>query len=270
MANDAPVQKTSARHAAPPADIILRASHVSKRYGGLQAVDAMLIDVPRGGLVGLIGPNGAGKSTFFDLITGHQRADQATIWFDGRRIDGKAMHRVARAGLVRTFQIVRPLARMTVLENLMLAPARQPGEHLAGSLMWWRTRRQDAIIRERAMATLDFFDLAPLADEYAGALSGGQKKLLELARAIMLEPKMLMLDEPMAGVNPTLAAKLMDRIQTLRRERGVTFLLVEHDMDTVFNHCERVVVMAQGRPLAAGTPEEVRNDPIVQDAYLGG
>ncbi len=281
MATDAtdPGDEPSGAGAADPADIeagrvLLEAEGVSKSFGAIQAVDDMGIRVREGELVGLIGPNGAGKTTFFNVVSGRIPPDAGVIRFAGEEIQDLPPHRTARKGLVRTFQLSRPLARMTVMDNVMLAPKGQVGEHLWAPLLpfWARPRiaKQEARIRQEAEELLEYFDLTHLRDEFAGALSGGQKKLLELARALMLEPRMLLLDEPMAGVNPTLARKLMERIHGIREERGITILLIEHDMETVMNNCDRIVVMAEGSLLAEGTPEEIQNDTEVIDAYLGG
>lgn len=248
---------------------LLRARGIRKAFGGLVAVDGMDIDVDAGEIVGLIGPNGAGKSTFFHCLSGFHIPEAGEAVFDGDDVTRLPMHRTARLGLVRTFQITRALARMTVHENLMLGPKGQVGEGLLGAFAFRRWKRQEREFAQRVDETLDRFELASLADEYAGALSGGQKKLLELARALMMDPRMMLLDEPMAGVNPTLAKRLMERIVELRDEQGMTFLLVEHDMETVFAYCDRVVVMAEGRKLAEGTPQEIQENAEVQEAYLG-
>lgn len=256
-----------------PARPLLSAKGITKHFGKIRAVDGMDIEVQRGEIVGLIGPNGAGKTTFFNCLCGWYRPDAGEILFRGRSLRRAPPHRVARQGLVRTFQITRTLARMSVRENLMLAPQHQLGERVWSPFVPILARpvigTQEEEIRNKADAMLAYLSLDHLADEYAGALSGGQRKLLELARALMLDPEMILLDEPMAGVNPTLAARLMERIHEIRRDRGITVLLIEHDMETVMNNCERVVVMAEGRRLAAGTPREVQADPTVVDAYLG-
>jgi ABC-type branched-subunit amino acid transport system ATPase component len=253
---------------------LLTARNVKRHFGGIKAVDGMDVDVYPRELVGLIGPNGAGKTTFFNLIAGTDRSDAGVITFDGTDITRRPPHRTARLGLVRTFQLTRTLSRMTVTENLLLAPKGQIGERLWAPYVPVLGRpliaANERALHEKAMDLLEYFGLTHLKDEYAGALSGGQRKLLELARALMLDPKMLLLDEPMAGVNPSLAKRLMDRIQGIRRDRGITILLIEHDMETVMNHCERIVVMAEGRMLAIGTPDEVKNNAAVIEAYLGG
>lgn len=252
-------------------DIILRARDVSKHFGGLVAVDSMSVDVARGSLTGIIGPNGAGKTTFFNLLAGSLPATSGTITFEGMDVTRERAYRRARRGLARTFQLARALSRMTVRENLMLAPDAQVGESilaplLAGPLV----KEREAELREKADEMLAFFKLAHVADAYAGSLSGGQRKLLELARALMRDPGLVLLDEPMAGVNPKLAMDLMDMIEALRRDRGVTFVLVEHDLETVFTRCDPIIVMANGRKIAEGNAASVRADPAVIEAYLGG
>ncbi|MGQ0535004.1 MAG: ABC transporter ATP-binding protein [Methanobacteriota archaeon] len=254
-----------------PSDALLAATGLTKRFGGLTAVDDMSLAVRPGEIVALIGPNGAGKTTFFNLLSGALRPDAGRIRFAGDRIDGAAPHVPCRKGIARTFQIPRPLRRLSVLQNLLIAPKHQTGESALGALLRpsrWKTeeRRNEA----RARETLAFLGLAELADEYAGALSGGQRKLLELGRALLTDPTLVLLDEPVAGVNPTLARTLMERVQTLRRERGLTFVLIEHDMQTVMANCDRIVVMDRGRLLAEGTPDEIRANRQVIDAYLGG
>ena len=252
-------------------DTIFEAEGIVKRFGGIRAVNGATMSVDRGSITALIGPNGAGKTTFFNLITGFYKPDAGSSVFDGHDIYGQPSYRIARRGMVRTFQITKALARMTVLDNMMLAAPDQPGERLvnvifrpAGSL------KREREVREAAMELLEVFSLTKLADNYAGTLSGGQRKLLELARALMTQPRFLLLDEPMAGINPTLGKRLLDHMQRLRTEEGVTFLFVEHDMEVVMSHSDRVVVMAEGRVIAAGAPEEVRSDQAVVDAYLGG
>jgi ABC-type branched-subunit amino acid transport system ATPase component len=228
--------------------------------------------VESGTLTGLIGPNGAGKSTTFNLITGMLKPDAGTVTFNGEDITGEEPHQIANRGMVRTFQIARELSEMTVLENMMLAPKHQRGEALWRSVMPGvrdDVREQEAELLERVWEVLDFFDIAHIAEEYAGNLSGGQRKLLEMARALLTDPDMLLLDEPFAGVNPTLEKKLLEHVHELR-EQGYTFLLVEHDMDLIMDNCEHVIVLHQGSVLTEGTPDEIRSNEEVIEAYLGG
>jgi len=242
-----------------------------KNFGGLRAIDHCTLEVARGTITGLIGPNGAGKTTLFNIITGFIAPDSGRVVFKGQDITNLPAHRIFDSKLCRTFQIPREHPSMTVLENLMLVAPRQTGERIWNT--WFRAgrvRAEESRIRERALEVLDFIDLGHLADEYAGKLSGGQKKLLELGRTLMAEPEMVLLDEPGAGVNRTLMKRLVANIERLRRERGITFLLIEHDMDLVMNLCDPVIVMSEGRKLMQGTPAEVRHDQRVLDAYLGG
>lgn len=251
------------------ASTLLSLRGVAKAYGSLRAVDGASFDVARGSLTALIGPNGAGKTTTFDLIAAARRPDAGEIVFDGQRIDGLPPDRVFQRGLARTFQVPRPFANMTVLENVMLAPLQQAGERFWNN--WFapgRVRAQERAARDRAHQVLEVCALAGKAGDLAGQLSGGQQKLLELARVLMIEPKMILLDEPAAGVNPALLETLIDRVQLLNRQ-GITFLLIEHNMDMVMRICNPVIVMAQGRVLAQGEPQAVREDPQVIDAYLG-
>jgi len=250
---------------------IFEAEGVVKRFGGIRAVDGATMSVREGSITALIGPNGAGKTTFFNLITGFYKPDGGSAEFAGNRVLGRPPYAIARLGMVRTFQITKALSRMPVIDNMMLAAPDQPGEHLRNVVFRpGPTRRREREVREQAGELLDVFNLGKLADHYAGTLSGGQRKLLELARALMTKPRLLLLDEPMAGINPTLGRRLLDHMQTLRREEGVTFLFVEHDMEVVMNHSDRVVVMAEGRVIADGEPHEVRENQKVIDAYLGG
>jgi branched-chain amino acid transport system ATP-binding protein len=249
---------------------ILEAREVVKRFGGIRAVNGASLDVGEGSITALIGPNGAGKTTFFNVITGFYRPDGGRALFHGDPILGSSPHAIARLGMVRTFQITKALARMPVIDNMTLAAPDQPGEHLLNVILRPReVRRREAEVHEQAMELLGVFDLAGLADEYAGTLSGGQRKLLELARALMTRPRLLLLDEPMAGINPTLGRRLLDHMQRLRADEGVSFLFIEHDMEVVMNHSDRVIVMAEGRVIADGEPQEVRSDQAVIDAYLG-
>ena len=255
-----------------PRGIPLRVEDLRKEFGGITAVDGASFQVEEGTLTGLIGPNGAGKSTTFNCITGVLKPTSGSVYFEGEEITGLAPHTVANRGLVRTFQIARELEEMTVLENMMLAPRGQRGESLWRSVLPFSRNSvvdQEGEVLERCWEMLDFFEIDHLAYEYAGTLSGGQRKLLELARALLTEPEMLLLDEPFAGVNPSLEARLLEHVHELR-EQGYTFLIVEHDMDLIMENCEHVIVMHQGKVLMEGTPEEVRTDERVIEAYLGG
>lgn len=243
---------------------------VSKSFGGLKAVNHCSFVVRKGGITGLIGPNGAGKSTLFSIIAGFQQADSGTILLDGRDITTTRADQLFHAGLVRTFQIPHEFSRMSVRENLMLVPPGQLGENLLLSwTRWGSVKRQDKQILERVDEVLDFLQLGHVAQELAGNLSGGQKKLLELGRTMMTDAKVVLLDEPGAGVNPTLMGTLSDAIQRLNRERGYTFCLIEHDMDLIARLCDPVVVMANGTVIAEGPMEAIRANEEVRNAYLG-
>jgi len=253
-------------------DAPLEVSSLRKSFGGITAVDGASFRIERGSLTGLIGPNGAGKSTTFNCITGTHEPDGGTVTFEGQDITGMEPYEVAERGLVRTFQIARELEKMTVLENMMLAPKGQRGEKL------WRAvtpfvrdsvHEEERANLEEVWEMLDFFDIEHLAEEEAGNLSGGQRKLLEMARALLTDPGMLLLDEPFAGVNPTLEHRLLDHLHELR-EDGYTFLIVEHDIDLIMENCEHVIVMHQGQILTQGPPEAVKSDEEVIEAYLGG
>jgi branched-chain amino acid transport system ATP-binding protein len=244
---------------------------VVKSFGGVHAVDRASFEVADGSVTALIGPNGAGKTTLFHVITGFQRGDGGSVRFSGEEVLRRPAYAIARRGMVRTFQITKALAAMPVIDNMMLAAPDQPGERFRNVVFRPRAvRARERQVRERADELLEVFGLRDLAGAYAGTLSGGQRKLLELARALMAEPRMLLLDEPMAGINPTLGLRLLDHMQALRREQGMTFLFIEHDMEVVMNHSDRVIVMAEGRVIAEGEPHQVREDEAVIDAYLGG
>src|SRR5690554_6616719 len=249
---------------------MLELDRIVMNFGGFRAVDDCSLRVAEGEILGLIGPNGAGKTTLFNLIAGAFPPCGGRIRFLGEDITTRPTEARFHRGLVRTFQIPHEFHRLTVLENLMMVPAGQPGEHLfANWFEWKRVRAHEARVRERALATLDFLELTHVADELAGHLSGGQKKLLELGRTMMTEARLVLLDEPAAGVNRTLLRKLEEKIEVLNRERGYTFILIEHDMEMIARLCGRVTCMAEGRVLVEGRFAEVRNDPRVLEAYLG-
>jgi neutral amino acid transport system ATP-binding protein len=248
---------------------LLSASGLVKRFGGICAIDGAEIEVQQGSITGLIGPNGAGKTTLFNLLSNFLQPDQGRVIFDGEPIHQLPSYQIARRGMVRTFQVARTLSRLSVLDNLLLGAQQQTGEKFWNT--WFRQRqiaREEAQLQERAMEVLHSVGLAHMAQAYAGALSGGQRKLLEMGRALMTQPKLILLDEPAAGVNPTLINQICDRIQTWNRE-GMTFLVIEHNMDVVMSLCDRVWVLAEGKNLAVGTPAEIQTNPLVLEAYLG-
>jgi neutral amino acid transport system ATP-binding protein len=249
-------------------DPILLADEVRRSFGGLVAVDVDHLEVQRGAITALIGPNGAGKTTLFNLLTGFDQPDRGAWSFDGRNLGRMRSHKIARAGMVRTFQLTKALTRLTVMENMKLGATDQLGERLLPALLapLWRGRERQ--IERQATELLERFKLDHMRDEYAGELSGGQRKLLEMARTLMTSPRMLMLDEPMAGVNPALTESLLGHVKDLP-SLGVTVLFVEHDMDVVMDISDWVVVMAQGRIIAEGPPAAVASNQDVIDAYLG-
>ena len=260
-------------------DPILSVETITRTFGGVKAVDVAHLEVQRGAITALIGPNGAGKTTFFNIVTGFDRpssarpvfggsGDYATWTFQGRSMASTSAFRVAQAGMVRTFQLTKALSRMTVMDNMLLGAQDQPGEHMLRAVIRPLWRRREAEIREKAEDLLERFRLDAKKDDYAGSLSGGQRKLLEMARALMSDPAMIMLDEPMAGVNPALTQSLLGHIQELRDD-GTTVLFVEHDMHMVRHISDWVVVMAEGRIVAEGPPANVMQHQAVVDAYLG-
>lgn len=250
-------------------DPVLVVDGLRRSFGGVTAVDIEHLEIPRGLITGLIGPNGAGKTTLFNLLTGFDAPDEGDWTFDGTSTAGWPAYRVARAGMVRTFQLTKALARMSVIENLMLGAAQQRGERLTSALMPWRWREEEEAIRARAEVLLERFRMAHMRDQYAGTLSGGQRKLLEMARALMVGPSLVMLDEPMAGVNPALTQSLLGHVKDLRDVEGRSVVFVEHDMDVVFEISDWVVCLAQGRVIAEGPPSAIGANPEVIDAYLG-
>ena len=249
-------------------DPILVADNVTRRFGGMTAVDVRHFEIERHGITALIGPNGAGKTTFFNLMTGFDTPNTGTWQFDGKDMAHVNPEKVARGGMVRTFQLTKVMSRLTVLDNMMLGAQSHPGEGMFRSLVPGAWKKQEKENREKAEALLDRFLLYKKKDDYAGALSGGQRKLLEMARALMCDPKLVMLDEPMAGVNPALKQSLLDHIISLR-EDGTTVLFVEHDINMVRHIADWVTVMAEGKIVAEGQPKTVMDDPAVVDAYLG-
>jgi branched-chain amino acid transport system ATP-binding protein len=249
-------------------DPILVADGVSRSFGGITAVDVAHVEIPRGAITALIGPNGAGKTTFFNLLTGFDKPDTGTWMLDGKSLAGVPAYKVARRGMVRTFQLTKALSLLTVLENMRLGAGKQQGEKFLSALISniWRSREKE--ITDQAMELLARFKLDTKADDYAASLSGGQRKLLEMARALMSRPEIVMLDEPMAGVNPALTQSLLGHILNLKTE-GMTVLFVEHDMHMVQTIADWVIVMAEGKIVAEGYPDVVMRDPAVIDAYLG-
>ncbi|WP_424936276.1 MULTISPECIES: ABC transporter ATP-binding protein [Bacteria] len=250
------------------ADPILVADGVTRRFGGLAAVDVEHLEIPRGAITALIGPNGAGKTTLFNLLCGFDKPNAGSWRYDGKNLAGIPSFKVARMGQVRTFQLTKSLSLLTVLENMKLGAPGQRGERFWTSLLPFLWRGQDREIEQRARELLVRFKLDAKEKDFAASLSGGQRKLLEMARALMSDPSLVMLDEPMAGVNPALTQSLLDHILDLK-DRGMTVLFVEHDMHMVRHIADWVVVMAEGRVVAEGPPETVMDDPAVVDAYLG-
>ncbi len=249
---------------------MISVDHISKSFGGIRAVDDCSFEVGKGRIVGLIGPNGAGKTTLFNIIAGVFRPDSGAIVLDGTDVTGQKPHELFARGLVRTFQIAHEFSRMTVLENLMVVPPQPTGESLLGSwFRWSQIREDDRRARERAEEVLDALKLGHLTYEEAGNLSGGQKKLLELGRTMMADPKVVLLDELGAGVNRTLLAELTREIERLNHEHGYTFCIIEHDMDLIARLCDPVIVMAEGTVLTQGPMDEIKRNDAVIEAYLG-
>ncbi len=249
-------------------DPIVVADKVVRRFGGVTAVNVDHVEFQRGTITALIGPNGAGKTTFFNLLTCFDQPQEGTWTFNGTPLNGVAPHKVAKMGMVRTFQLTKVLTKLTVIENMRLGATGQKGESFLGSLLKQVWSDQERSITERADELLARFKMDHMREQYAGQLSGGQRKLLEMARALMTEPELIMLDEPMAGVNPALKQSLLEHVKSLRDE-GRSVIFVEHDMDMVFDISDWVVVMAEGRLIAEGTPDQVGSNPAVIDAYLG-
>jgi branched-chain amino acid transport system ATP-binding protein len=249
---------------------MIRVDDLHMHFGGIRAVDGVSIEIANGSITGLIGPNGAGKSTLFNVIAGHYRPTSGKVWLDGEDITGLPPHALFAKGLLRTFQIAHEFSTLTVRENLMMVPGGQPGESLVS--VWTRPARvrgREAEVRRRADEVIEFLQLSHVAEELAGNLSGGQKKLLELGRTMMVDAKIVFLDEVGAGVNRTLLKTIADAILRLNRERGYTFCVIEHDMDFIAQLCDPVIVMAEGRLLFQGSPGAVRTNEQVIEAYLG-
>jgi branched-chain amino acid transport system ATP-binding protein len=249
-------------------DPILTADNIRREFGGIVAVDVDHFEVQKGSITALIGPNGAGKTTFFNLLTGFDQPNSGQWNFNGKAMNGVASHRTAALGMVRTFQLTKSLTKLSVIENMRLGATDQKGEKWWNGLFAAVWKGQEAEITRRADELLTRFKMDHMRDEYAGSLSGGQRKLLEMARALMTNPTLVMLDEPMAGVNPALKQSLNQHIRGLRDD-GMTVLFVEHDMDMVHDISDWVIVMAEGRIIAEGTPDDISSNPAVIDAYLG-
>ena len=260
--------EVSAEPGAAKPDPVIVVDDISRSFGGLKAVDVTHLEIQRGCITGLIGPNGAGKTTFFNLLTGFDRPDTGSWTMDGVNLCNLNPHQVARRGVVRTFQLTKALSKMSVLDNVKLGASNQTGERILSSLLRFTWRKQESAITARAQEMLARFKLDTKADDMAGSLSGGQRKLLEMARALMTDPKVIMLDEPMSGVNPALTQSLLEHVKSLRDE-GMTVVFVEHDMDVIRDISDWVVVMAQGTVIAESTPESLSDNSAVVDAYLG-
>ncbi|MBD1844181.1 ABC transporter ATP-binding protein [Cyanobacteria bacterium FACHB-63] len=248
---------------------VLAATGLMKSFGGIKAVNNAAIEVLPGSITGLIGPNGAGKTTLFNLLSNFISPDQGKVLFDGEAIESLQPHEIAQRGMIRTFQVARVLSRLSVMDNMLLAAQKQTGENFINTWLFSkRIRQEERENRDRAMEILQSVGLAAKANDYAGALSGGQRKLLEIARALMTRPKLVLLDEPAAGVNPTLINQICEYIQYWNSQ-GLTFLIIEHNMDVIMSLCDRVWVLAEGTNLAEGSPAEIQSNAKVLEAYLG-
>ena len=251
-------------------DLVIDVQGVTKRFGGLLAVNNCSLQVERGSVTGLIGPNGAGKSTLFNLVAGNIAPDSGKIIFDGKDVTGLKPYSLFGLGMLRTFQIAHEFSNMTALENLMVIPPGQPGENLFST--WFRpdlVARNDRAVRQKANDVIDFLKLGHVKNELAGNLSGGQKKLLELGRTMMVDAKIVLLDEVAAGVNRTLLQDLAANIERMNQELGYTFFVIEHDMDLIGRLCDPVIVMAHGEKIAEGPMAEIRANPAIVEAYFG-
>ncbi|NJK56592.1 MAG: ABC transporter ATP-binding protein [Pleurocapsa sp. SU_5_0] len=250
-------------------ELLLQATNLSKSFGGIKAVDNACLQVEKGSITGLIGPNGAGKTTLFNLLANFIKADHGEILFDHEPIHHLPSHQIAKRGFIRTFQVARVLSRLSVLENMLLATPNQTGENFVQVwLQQKKLRVEERANKARAMDILESVGLAAKAHDYAGALSGGQRKLLEMGRTLMANPKLILLDEPAAGVNPTLINQICEHIVNWNQQ-GISFLIIEHNMDVIMSLCDRVWVLAEGTNLASGTPAEIQSNDLVLEAYLG-
>ena len=255
---------------APTSDkTILEVKNISVSFGGVKPVQDVSFKIAENSFTSVIGPNGAGKTSLFNLISGMNKVSSGEIIFNGEAIHSIHTHKIAQKGLIRTFQGAKIIKRLTVAENLMMAVQGNPGDNLSGFFRKKARREFEEAARAEALRRLDQVGLSKFADEYAGILSGGQRKLLDLSRALMAKPSMLLLDEPFAGVNPTLVEKLLTVLAQLRKEHAMTFLLIEHDLETVMNISDRVIVMADGKIIADGLPNSIYENEVVIDAYLG-
>ncbi len=257
-----------ARPGSSKPDPILVIDGMRRSFGGLAAVDVDHLEIQRGAITALIGPNGAGKTTLFNLVSAFDQPDSGNWALNGRMLSGMQPYQIARAGMVRTFQLTKSLAKMNCLENMMLAAPQQAGESFFKALVPSTWRVQEKEIEEKALGLLERFNLIHMRDEYAATLSGGQRKLLEMARSLMTDPDIILLDEPMAGVNPALVQSLLAHIEALRDD-GMTVVFIEHDMDVIMGISDWIAVLAEGRVISEGTPDQVAQDPAVIDAYLG-
>ncbi len=251
-------------------DAIIKVENISKHFGGLAAVNNCSLEVERGSITGLIGPNGAGKTTLFNIVAGTLKPDSGKVIFDDKDVTNKEPHQLFELGLLRTFQIAHEFSNMSALENLMMVPNNQPGESLIST--WFSpklVRSHDEKVRQRANDVIDFLKLSHIKNELAGNLSGGQKKLLELGRTLMVDAKIVLLDEVAAGVNRTLLNDLAANIERMNKELGYTFFVIEHDMDLISRLCDPVIVMASGEVIAKGKMEEIRENKEIIEAYFG-
>ena len=250
---------------------ILEVNNVHKSFGALNVINDCSIEISSGSITGLIGPNGAGKTTLFNLIAGAFDVDSGSIIYGGQDISGHSPEALFKQGLLRTFQIAQEFSNLTALENMMMVPPDQPGENIVNA--WFRppeVQSIETVVRQKANEVIDFLCLGHVKNELAGNLSGGQKKLLELGRTMMVDAKLVLLDEVAAGVNRTLLKELVNNILRLNRELGYTFFVIEHDMDMIAELCSPVIVMAEGRKMMEGSIEEIRANPEVVAAYFGG